>query len=201
MDYSIVESEYGDYLLFDDKINGIENIMLYDLDHDGIPELFVEGGYESTCIYSIKDSKVTFLDEIIPGSIDIRKDLNTNKETMFVTSHFDEAFYLSTVHMESGNIIYEILFGKYWRPDEQPLDECYLNLKDSMETLEEAFMDYEDRQVSKEVYEEAMKDFEDSYEVIEEIILYNTPIYDVESFDVGLEMFRDALDDYVLNKD
>ena len=201
--YSIVETEYGDFILYDDKINGIEYIMLYDLDHDGVPELFIEGGYESTCIYSIKDNKVIFLDEIIPGDADIVKNLNTNKDTMFVSTLLEGdggIYYLSNLDMESGKIVYEILFGEYSSSNDS-LNEFYLNVKDRNETLEEAMRDNENRQVSEEEYEEAIEEFEKAHEKVREITSYYTPFYDEESFDEGMGMFMDALDDYVMNNE
>lgn len=203
LDYSILETEYGDFLLFDDKINGIEDIYLYDLDHDKIPELFVEGGYESICIYSIKNNKLVFLDEIIPGTMDIRRDLATGKETMYISSLLEGdggMFYLSTVDKVSGNISYKILFGHYMNFDEAE-GQYYLNVKESTETLEDAFMDFESREVSKEIYDKAMEEYENSDQVIEQVIMYETPMYNEESFAQGLEMFKDALDDYAMNNE
>lgn len=198
LDYDVIESEYGDFFLFDDKLNGIDQIALYDLDHDQVPELFVEGGYESTCIYTIKDDKMVLLGEIIPGTMDIRRDLASGKETMYVSSLLEGdggMFYLSTVDIEAGNIIYEILFGHYMSQNDLE-EQYYLNVKDRTETLEDAFMDYESREVSPELYQEAMEEYQASDQVIKEIIPYDIPIYSQENFDLGLELFKEALEDY-----
>ena len=56
-----------------------------------------------------------------------------------------------------------------------------------------------DRGVSKEVYEQAIAAYESSDQVVGQVKVYDTPMYDEESFDAGLEMFKNALEDYDRN--
>ena len=192
-----------------------EGIMLHDLNGDRVPELFIDYGYETMHVYSIKDDEVFYLDEIICGKADIRRDLKTKKEKMFISSRLEGdggAYYLSSVEMESRNIVYEILFSEQYdfetyfdegeEMHEEAIHEYFLNEKDKTETLEEAMMDYESHKVDKEIYEKAMADFKNSHELIRKVKLYEVDTSssdDWDNLDMELEIFRDAIDNYIVS--
>lgn len=184
-----VESEWGGYLLLDDRIESTDSFALYDIDSDGTPELFigniVDGLYH---IYTIKNNKVVYLDYILLGRIVIERNIETKENQTFIYS-FSESdggyFDIGRLEMEGNIIVFNIIFSEEsWMEDSQIRKAFYIR----------------EKEVSRDIYEKELRDFVNSFEEAGRIESYEVDAYnDWASFYLGMEKLIDAIDDYIIN--
>lgn len=183
-------SPYGDFFVVD-IFEGISGFMLYDIDSDGIPELFLEDKYEEFYyIYTIKGSKVIYIGSIYNGEATVRENLKTGKRKIFISNLVEGEgglYSLSSIEYSGGHIVLNAkIFSKYYDP---------ISATESL-----VFYYIGEKEVSESDYEKEVKKFESSHKIIGEIPYYEVEINDWNDLNNKIDKFIKVFDNYIVNK-
>lgn len=184
----MIISEWNNFLTLDYDISGPSSVVLYDIDSDGVPELFIEEESEGLFyILTIRNNKVVYLGYANSGWVVKQRNIETGEDETFIygTADTDGGYFdVGSLKLVGDELIFNVIFWETsWIEGEENKHEFRVG----------------DKEADIDTYAKELQGFINSYERIGEARKYHSVNYysDWGDFHLSREKFIDVLCDYM----